>query len=342
VADLGALGEFGLIERIVARLGEAAARDILVPPGDDAAAWRHRGAVTVVTTDALVEGIHWRSRTGARGEPPTMTWADAGWRAIASNVSDIAAMGAIPDFAVVSAVLGEHVDLEALDGLVEGMAAACLAHGVRIAGGDVDRGTETVLAVTLIGHAEGGTLLRRDTARLDDFIAVSGHPGSSAAGLALIEAGRGAEAGAHDLVAAHRRPRARVELGRAALDASLRCGIDVSDGLLQDLGHIAERSHIGIEIDAERLPLYPAAVALLGRERAVDLALGGGEAYELALAGPEERLRALSTAALPVTLIGRVVAAHPGEAWALDAYGRRYEPRSAGWDHFASPGDATG
>ena len=339
MTDLEALGEFGLIARIVSRLGEAAARDILVPSGDDAAAWRSRGAVSVVTTDALVEGVHWRSVEEARGSgarAPTMSWADAGWRAIASNVSDIAAMGAIPDFAVASVVLGPHVDLDALDGIVDGMADACLEHGVRVAGGDVDRGTETVLAVTLIGHAEGGTLLRRDMARLDDYVAVSGHPGSSSAGLALIEAGRGAM---QDLVAAHRRPHARVELGRAALDASLRCGIDVSDGLLQDLGHIAERSKVGIEIDIERLPLAPAAVAALGRERAIDLALGGGEDYELALAGPEERLRALATAELPVTIIGRVVAGHPGEAWALDANGRRYEPRSAGWDHFVSTGD---
>lgn len=341
MTDLEALGEFGLIERIVSRLGEAAARDILVPPGDDAAAWRNRGAVTVVTTDALVEGVHWRSVEDARRGAPTMSWADAGWRAIASNVSDIAAMGAIPDFAVASVVLGEHVDLDALDGLVSGIAEACVAHGVQVAGGDVDRGTETVLAVTLIGHAEGGTLLRRDMARLDDSVAVSGHPGSSSAGLDLIEGGRATEAGAGDLVAAHRRPRARVELGRAALDASLRCGIDVSDGLLQDLGHIADRSRIGIEIDIERLPLPPAAVAALGRERAIDLALGGGEDYELALAGPEERLRALSTVDLPVTIIGRVVSGHPGEAWALDAYGRRYEPRSTGWDHFSSSGDAT-
>lgn len=331
------LGEFGLIERIVARLGEAAAREILVPPGDDAAAWADRGRVTVATTDALVEGVHWRSAPGA-GAAPTMSWADAGWRAIASNVSDIAAMGATPDFALVSAVLGPTLDLEALDCLVDGMAGACLAHGVRVAGGDIDRGAETVLAVTLIGHADGEALLRRDGARAGDVVAVSGQPGASGAGLTLIEAGRAGADGADGvaaLVAAHRRPRARVELGRAALEAGVRCAIDVSDGLLQDLGHIAERSRVGIEINIDALPLHPAAVESLGRERALDFALGGGEDYELAFVGPEAALTGLATPELAVSVIGRVVAAHPGEAWAVDAGARRYEPPSRGWDHLA-------
>ena len=321
----------------MARLGEAAARDILVPSGDDAAAWANRGAVTVATTDALVEGVHWR--TGLQGARPTMSWADAGWRAIASNVSDIAAMGAIPDFALVSAVLGTGLDLEALDCLIEGMGAACVAHGVRIAGGDIDRGSQTVLGVTLIGHARGTVeapaLLRRDGARVGDAIAVSGYPGASAAGLAVIEAGRESEAGVEPLLEAHRRPRARVELGHAALEAGVRCAIDVSDGLLQDLGHIARRSGVGIEVDLDALPISMDAVGALGVGRARDLALGGGEDYELALAGAEAALHSLWRDELPVTVIGRVVAEHPGEAWALDGRGARYVPPSSGWDHLA-------
>ncbi len=334
----GTLGEFGLIERIVARLGEAAARDILVPSGDDAAAWANRGVVTVATTDALVDGVHWRADATSEGRA-TMTWADAGWRAIASNVSDIAAMGAVPDFALVSAVVGPTLTIDALDRVIDGMAAACLAHGVRIAGGDIDRGGQTVFAVTLLGHADGDALLRRDGARVGDAVAVSGHPGASSAGLALIEAGRGeqgpGETGVAALLDAHRRPWARVALGLAAVDAGVRCGIDVSDGLLQDLGHIAKRSHVGIEIDLDALPLHPAAVAAFGRARAVDLALGGGEDYELALTGPEGVLRGLGSSELPVSIVGRVVTAHPGEAWALDATGERYVPPSTGWDHLA-------
>ena len=214
-------------------------------------------------------------------------------------------------------------------------------HGVRVVGGDVVRGRETAFVVTVIGSAtlEGGgaRVLRRDAARDGDAVAVSGNPGASAAGLALIDAGRDREPGAAPLLAAHRRPVARVALGRAAVEAGISCSIDISDGLLQDLGHIAERSGAGIEIDLAALPLHPAAVQLLGEPRARDLALGGGEDYELALAGPSGALGGVSTPELAVTVIGRIVARHAGEAWAVAPGGERYSPPSAGWDQFRAP-----
>jgi len=333
-----ALSEFQLIDRIVARLGEAAARDILVPPGDDAAAWRSSNGATVATTDALVEGTHWRS--------DTMSWGDVGWRAIASNVSDIAAMGAQPRFALLATVIGPALSIEDIDGLIDGVAASCLEHGVRVAGGDITRGPTTMLSVTLLGESTldaGGTplLLRRDGARAGDAVAVSGHPGAAASGLALIEAGRGSEDGLDALLEAHRRPVARTALGVAAVAAGLRCGIDVSDGLLQDAGHIAERSGAGIEIALDALPLHPAAVAVLGAKTARNLALGGGEDYELLLAGPHAVIDTLAMADVPLTVIGRVVEEHPREAWAIDAKGERYEPPSAGWDHLRAGTGAT-
>ena len=328
------LGEFALIDRIVARLGDAAAREIIVPPGDDAAVWAVEGGGAVVaSTDALVEGNHWRR--------DTMSMADVGWRAIAANVSDIAAMGATPQYALVVAVLAPALTLDDLDAFMDGMAEACRCHDVRVAGGDIVRGKETAFAVALLGNAalEDGraSVLRRDAATVGDAVAVSGTPGASAAGLALIEAGREAEPGAAALLAAHRRPVARVALGRAAVEVGVACAIDVSDGLLQDLGHVAERSEVGVEIDVDSLPIHPAALALLGEQRARDLALGGGEDFELALTAAAEMLTDLSTPELPVTVIGRVVADHPGEAWAVASDGRRYQPPSAGWDQLRTP-----
>ncbi|HJM89016.1 MAG TPA: thiamine-phosphate kinase [Dehalococcoidia bacterium] len=327
--------EFDLIDRIVARLGDVAASDILVPSGDDAAVWASDGP-TVATIDALVEGTHWRA--------DTMSLADVGWRAIAASASDIAAMGATPRYALVAATLTPSMDSEAVDGLIDGLAASCRQHDVEIAGGDIVRGNEAAVTVTMLGVAsvEDGAarLLRRDDARTGDAIAVSGHPGASGAGLALIDASRGDEAAAKPLTDAHRRPIGRVALGLAATAAGLGCAIDISDGLLQDLGHIARKSDVGLEVDLDALPLHAAAVELLGREGSLDLALGGGEDFELAIVGNGDVLAALSTSDLPVTAIGRVVEAHRGEAWAVTGAGNRYEPPSAGWDQLRSGGSS--
>ncbi len=329
--SLSDLGEFGLIERIIERLGDTAAHDILVPPGDDAAAWTHEGAAAVATVDSLAEGTHWRR--------DTMSLADVGWRSVATSLSDLAAMGAEPGPLLVAAQLGPDVTLADLDMFVDGLAAACRCFGARIAGGNIARAASTSFSATAIGSArDAGALLRRDAARPGDAIAVSGAPGAAAAGLALIEEGREAQLEAAALLAAHRRPMARIELGRVAATAGLRCGIDLSDGLLQDLGHVAEASGVGLEIEAAVLPLHPAAVALLGRDRALALALGGGEDYELALCGPAATLDSLgpggeSEAGLPpLTRIGRVTAKPPGEAFALDPAGRRIDPAATGWD----------
>lgn len=335
--SLTQLGEFGLIARIIERLGEAAARDIVVPPGDDAAAWRTGPGLVVATTDAATEGRHWRR--------DTMSLDDAGWRAIAACVSDLAAMGAVPDAVLVAVLAGPGITLDDLDALTDGMAAACHAHGVRIAGGDIVRAAATALAVTAIGHiahepSATPALLRRSAARPGDAIAVSGVLGASAAGLALIEEGRAATPEAAPLVAAHRRPLARLALGQAALAAGVRCAIDISDGLVQDLAHVTAASGhgagdaggVGVTLLAEALPLHPAAVALLGEERARNLALGGGEDYELALIGPAEVLRSLSTASLPLTVVGEVTAGAAGGVRLIDGLGHAYMAPAAGWD----------
>jgi len=126
--------------------------------------------------------------------------------------------------------------------------------------------------------------------------------------------------------------RARLDLGRAAVAVGVRCAIDISDGLLQDLGHVARASGVGIELDAAALPLHPAATALLDAENALELALRGGEDYELALTAPAATLGALPPAETTITTIGRVVAAHPGEVVALGGDGRPLAQPSGGWD----------
>ncbi len=338
-------GEFDLIERLLARLGDSAATTILVPPGDDAAAWTMPPqAAAVASVDTLVQGTHWR--------PDTMGYADVGWRAAATALSDLAAMGAHADLLLVACVLGPSLAAEDLDAVASGLAEACSEHGVRIAGGDTARGATTSITVTALGYAlpragrEPAPLLLRSGARAGDAIAVSGRPGAAAAGLALLDAGGALDPAARPLLAAHRRPRARLELGRRALAAGARGAVDVSDGLVQDLGHLARASGVSVALELASLPLHPAATGLLGEQRARDLALGGGDDYELLLAGDAPALGRLSAPGLEVTLIGRALppstGAPCGTVRVLDERGEAYEPPSAGWDHLRSAAGAPG
>ena len=337
------VGEFDLIERFLARLGANAATTIAVPPGDDAAAWAMPpGALAVASVDTLTEGTHWR--------PDTMGYADIGWRAVATALSDLAAMGAEADVLLVACVLGPTLTLDEVDEVASGLAEACAEHGVRVAGGDTARGAATSLSVTALGHAlpraagEPPPLLLRSGARTGDAIAVSGRPGAASAGLALIDAGRASEPAAAPLVSAHRRPRARLSLGRRALAAGVRAAVDISDGLLQDLGHLARASGVAASLDLASLPLHPAAARLLGERRARDLALGGGDDYELLLAGPASVLGDLSGPELEVTMIGRArrpsAGSPAGTVRVLDERGNAYDPPAGGWDHLLSAAEA--
>ncbi len=331
-------GEFDLIARFLARIEQSTADSILVPPGDDAAVWAApSGSVTVASVDTLTEGTHWR--------PDTMDYADVGWRAAATALSDLAAMGADPFALLVAAVIGPGLTLDELDDFASGLSEGCVAHGVCVAGGDIVRGAATSFSITVLGYVATGTgndppaLLRRSGARPGDVVAVSGTPGAAAAGLALIEAGRADEPAAAVLLEAHRRPRARLTLGRTALDAGVGCAIDVSDGLLQDFGNVARASGVAIELELALLPLHLTAVALLGENEARDLALGGGDDYELALAGPTEMLASIADGKPHVTIIGRVLASSVGQpvgVRVLDEHGVLYDPPSRGWDQFRS------
>ncbi len=318
-------GEFALIERIIERLGDAAATSIIVPSGDDAAIWETNTGAAVATIDTLTAGTHWRTNT--------MDYADIGWRTVVANVSDLAAMGAEPKYLLVATCLGPSTTTTDLDLFIDGAAEACRSHNVRIAGGDIVRGETTTFTIAAYGDAQfDGTellALRRESARVGDLVAVSGHPGASASGLMLIERGQSETTKGQALIAAHRRPRARFELGQRAIRSGIRSAIDISDGLLQDLDHVAKASAVGIEINCESLPIHSEAVALIGKGIALELALGGGEDFELALIGSEPALDSLAD---EVTVIGHVVKDHPGETVVLDQTGSHYQPPYRGWD----------
>ncbi|HXG41265.1 MAG TPA: thiamine-phosphate kinase [Dehalococcoidia bacterium] len=321
--EVGAIGEFGLIGRLAALVGRPAP-GLVVGIGDDAAVWRAGDTYVVATTDTLVAGVHFL--------PGLHPWPDLGWKALAVNVSDVAAMGGVPEFALVTLALPPETSLEAVEALYRGLDDCARAYGVTVAGGDVVRAGELAITVALLGHAQTGAdghplLLRRDGARPGHALAVSGTLGDAAAGLELLQAG----AREGPLVSAHLRPRPPLALGQRAARLGIPCGIDVSDGLLQDLGHVCRLSGVGAVVRAADLPIGD-ELRRAFPDRALALACSGGEDYQLLLAGPREALEGLAgNADVPLSVVGEIVA---GEGVQLvDETGRPLEVPMAGWDH---------
>jgi thiamine-monophosphate kinase len=238
------------------------------------------GRRLVVTTDVLVEGRHF---TAALSEP-----ADWGWKAVAVNCSDVAAMGALARWLVLALTVPEGTPVSQLDQLYAGIGEACRAFAVDLVGGDTSRGPALSLAVTAIGEAE--EVVTRSGAQPGDRLAVSGPLGAAAAGLALLQrSDRDAAellAAFPALAAAHRRPCPDLGAGPRLARAGATAMLDVSDGLAGDALHLAEASGTGLEIDEALVPLAPGvrqAAELLDRDP-VALALGGGEDFVLAVA----------------------------------------------------------
>jgi thiamine-monophosphate kinase len=320
------LGEFGLIERLAAVVGAEAPADLILGVGDDAAAWRAGEQVLLATTDTLVEGVHFL--------PEFAPWADVGWKALAANISDIAAMGGEPLFALVTLALPPETDVTAAEEIYAGLAECAEQYSLTIVGGDIVRAPQLSVYIALIGRAqmEGKKLMlmRRDRAQLGDVIAVTGTLGDAAAGLWRLRKGA-----AHDepLVQAQLHPVPPLEAAQEAARAGIECAIDVSDGLLQDLGHICRRSGLGAVVEADSLPLsddlrsaYP--------EDALALACTGGEDYALLVTGAEEVIQQLrENAAVSITVIGRMVDAEAHTPKLLAASGTEIALPASGWDH---------
>jgi thiamine-monophosphate kinase len=289
------IGEIDLIARYfkpLDRPGGRARADVVLGVGDDAAILRvPAGQELIAAIDTLVSGTHFL---------PGCDPASIGHRALAVNLSDLAAMGATPAWALLALTL-PVAEQGFLGAFARGFGALAAAHEVALVGGDTTAGP-LAATVQVLGFAPPGVALRRDGARAGDRVFVSGTPGDAAAGL-LLE--RGAEGGlvppaalAAEAEALRRRflfPTPRVALGVALRGLASAC-IDVSDGLAGDAGKLAAASGCGVRLEADALPVSEALVALVGRERAQALALGGGDDYELCFTVPPSRLAELPAA----------------------------------------------
>jgi thiamine-monophosphate kinase len=316
-----ALGEFDLIERYFTRPGRRS--DVLLGVGDDAALLQPPpGQVLVAAVDTLVEGRHFLP--GAPAE-------SVGHQALAVNLSDLAAMGATPAWALLSLSLPD-ADEAWLGGFAAGLYALAERCGVALVGGDTVRGPR-VATVTALGFVEPGRALLRSGARPGDFLYVSGWPGEAAAGLDALR--RGVTTGPDDpLVRRYRFAEPRLALGRD-LHGRASSAMDVSDGLLGDLGKLCAASGVGARLDLECLPVSQELRRRCAVEECEQFVLGGGDDYELLFTVPGHEARALEQALAdrhPLTLIGQVEAA-PGVRCMRG--GRPVEVRGAGYDHFA-------
>ena len=327
---IATMGEFALIEKLTG--GGAEFGQVLLGPGDDAAVLAAPDGRVVVSTDVLVDGVHFRT-DWASGE-------QIGRRAALATLADIAAMGAVPTGLVVGLAAPPGTSTDLVLAIGQGLRTAAAEVGAAVVGGDLTRSDVLTLAVTVLGDLQGRDPVRRSGARAGDLVALTGRLGWAAAGLTVLSRGFRSPAA---MVNAYRAPEPPLAAGPVAAAAGASSMIDISDGLLADLGHVALASGVRIDLTAAALPVTPRlaeVAAALGRDPLIWVLTGGDDHALVATFGPD--------AALPPgwDVIGRVHAMPPVQQESGERVGAA--PNAAavtvdgsardgvhGWDHFA-------
>lgn len=324
---------------IISRLRRLAGAtpDVRVGIGDDAAVLKRAGGTDLVACcDLMVEGVHFRTEW----TPPRLL----GRKALATNLSDVAAMGAVPRFAMLSIALPRACPSGFVDDLFDGLFELAKESGVAIIGGDTSSSTDSLfIDVSVIGECESGKAVTRGGAKIGDSIYVSGSLGASALGLSLLESGiRLEELREQDVrrsaILKHLSPLPQLKLGQSLGTAGLATAmIDISDGLSTDLSHILDASHCGAVIHASSIPIAECVCSIASEKRGVDslrLALNGGEEYELLFTSAVENHQRIADVSgmlgVPVTAIGEIVA---GKGLKLDNDGVLETLEPLGYQH---------
>ncbi len=331
------LGEFGLID-LLAKMAYAAQdkkiaawRQLILGIGDDTAAWFSDDAIQLATVDSLIQGIHFTL--------DIISWEELGWRAMAANLSDIAAMGGSPRYALVSLALPGDTEVEDVTALYRGMLELAQQFQVAIVGGDTSSAPLVVINITILGTSTGQDkhILTRSAARTGEKVAVTGYLGAAAAGLEMLTKNLHFDSEATvSLKKAFSQPHPRIAEGQKLLEQGVRAAIDISDGLIADLNHICEASQVSARIEVDRVPIAPAVKANFG-DRALELALSGGEDYELLFTASEKAINKVKAAiSCPITVIGDITSDKIGKTSLIDKEGNPVNLLKAGWDHFTT------
>ena len=329
LSDLGEFGLIGLIKDVVQSTREQSSetsRRIVIDIGDDTAAWSGSEMVQLATTDSLIEDVHFRFRW--------CTWEDLGHKSLAVNLSDIAAMGGLARFALVSLSCPSDVDSDAVLEYYRGMTRLATEHGVVIIGGNLTSSPVVTSTVCVIGEAEPNRLMTRAAARPGHVIAVTGALGGAASALALLSEGT-QEPIPDTLLRALAKPRGRLSESRILVEEGVRCAIDISDGLLSDLGHVCECSGVSATVHAKQVPVCTGCSG--APDDCTMFALTGGEDYELLFTCESTLIPHIARQLeCPVTVIGEVTArTDTPEIVVLDRNGAPLATGRSGWRHFA-------
>lgn len=317
------MDEFEIIRRFFTP--EKTHKRVIVGVGDDSAILRPKPGRDIVTAvDTLVAGVHF---------PRSMAAEDIGFRAVAVSASDIAAMGARPRW-MTAAVSVEADAAGMLKGIANGICLAGDRFGIDLVGGDTTRGCETVVSVQVTGEVKRGMAITRSGAQAGDTIYVSGYPGDAAAGLAMLDrskpAGR-ARVRNDYLIRRFVNPDARIRLGRR-ISGIASAAIDISDGLFADLAKLLDASGVGGVLDVDRIPLSPEILQTMGESDALNLALTGGDDYELCFTSNDEAVvKTGKQPGVPVTKIGKVT---KGGGLTCRKDGEAFEFNHSGYVHF--------
>ncbi len=331
------LGEFGLIELLAEMVHRTQSKQIALPHqvilgiGDDAAAWHSETQTQLATVDSLIQDVHFSL--------DITPWQELGWKALAVNLSDIAAMGGVPRYALISLALPDHTEIDDVTALYKGMIELAQQSAVAIVGGDTTSAPLVAITITIFGNAKNqdNHILTRSAAEVGDKTAVTGFLGTAAAGWEMLDKQLQFDPKASAcLREAFLHPYPRIAEGQLLVDQGVKAAIDISDGLISDLNHICQASQVGARIEIDRLPIEPTVKANFG-DRALELALSGGEDYELLFTASVEVIDSIRAATCcPITIIGEIVADKAGMTTLVDNEGEPISIPEKGWEHFSS------